>query len=205
MEKLSDLEFTNSRNSPSSLISIGSLTRLSGTTPTSLLTRATSRQAIVACRAEAPPGAKAGPQADKFAGGHRSRVTPVPIPNTEVKPATADGTAWETVWESRSLPALSQGPRASVRGLSFVRGQRDRRTQFPMRCMGAYFLGRLACSAAVWESRSLPALSQSPRASVRGLSFVRQRGAVHVSHRCMGADSEPPRMLGGGVGDVRRR
>src|SRR5689334_13537072 len=42
----------------------------------------------------------------KFAGGHRSRVTPVPIPNTEVKPATADGTIWETVWESRSLPAL---------------------------------------------------------------------------------------------------
>src|SRR5262249_54236500 len=41
-----------------------------------------------------------------FAGGHRSRVTPVPIPNTEVKPATADGTARETVWESRSLPAL---------------------------------------------------------------------------------------------------
>src|SRR3989475_11600037 len=46
-----------------------------------------------------------------FAGGHRSRVTPVPIPNTEVKPATADGTAWETVWESRSLPALSRSPR----------------------------------------------------------------------------------------------
>src|SRR5471030_3015255 len=42
----------------------------------------------------------------KFAGGHRIRVTPVPIPNTEVKPDTADGTAWETVWESRSLPAL---------------------------------------------------------------------------------------------------
>src|ERR1700687_4466901 len=42
----------------------------------------------------------------KHAGGHRSRVTPVPIPNTEVKLATADGTAWETVWESRSLPAV---------------------------------------------------------------------------------------------------
>ena len=42
----------------------------------------------------------------KFAGGYRSRVTPVPIPNTEVKPDTADGTVWETVWESRSLPAL---------------------------------------------------------------------------------------------------
>src|SRR5436189_3261884 len=51
---------------------------------------------------------RAGPQADKYAGGHRSRVTPVPIPNTEVKPATADGTVWETVWESRSLPAVRQ-------------------------------------------------------------------------------------------------
>src|SRR5262245_3418204 len=50
--------------------------------------------------------AKAEPQADKFAGGHRIRVTPVPIPNTEVKPDTADGTVWETVWESRSLPAV---------------------------------------------------------------------------------------------------
>src|SRR5438093_12195548 len=46
------------------------------------------------------------PQAAKFAGGNRIRVTPVPIPNTEVKPDTADGTVWETVWESRSLPAL---------------------------------------------------------------------------------------------------
>src|SRR3989475_12320773 len=50
--------------------------------------------------------AEVRPQADKFAGGHRSRVTPVPIPNTEFKPATADGTARETVWESRSLPAF---------------------------------------------------------------------------------------------------
>ena len=29
------------------------------------------------------------------------RVTPVPIPNTTVKPLTVDGTARETVWESR--------------------------------------------------------------------------------------------------------
>src|SRR3954447_13530408 len=43
-------------------------------------------------------------------GGHRSRVTPVPIPNTEVKPATADGTAWETAWESRSLPGVFSSP-----------------------------------------------------------------------------------------------
>ena len=31
----------------------------------------------------------------------RLRVTPVPIPNTTVKPLTVDGTARETVWESR--------------------------------------------------------------------------------------------------------
>ena len=42
----------------------------------------------------------------EFPGGHRSRVTPVPIPNTEVKPATADGTACVGAWESRSLPGL---------------------------------------------------------------------------------------------------
>ena len=45
----------------------------------------------------------------KIPGGHRRRVTPVPIPNTEVKPSTADGTAWVTAWESRSLPGVSQG------------------------------------------------------------------------------------------------
>ena len=31
-------------------------------------------------------------------------VTPVPISNTEVKRLSVDGTAWETVWESRTLP-----------------------------------------------------------------------------------------------------
>ena len=30
--------------------------------------------------------------------------TPVPIPNTTVKTQAADGTALETVWESRWLP-----------------------------------------------------------------------------------------------------
>ena len=29
---------------------------------------------------------------------------PVPIPNTEVKPYSADGTWLETTWESRALP-----------------------------------------------------------------------------------------------------
>src|SRR5207244_13189376 len=37
-------------------------------------------------------------------GGHRRGKTPGSIPNPEVKPSTADGTALETEWESRSPP-----------------------------------------------------------------------------------------------------
>ena len=37
-------------------------------------------------------------------GGNSEEATPVPIPNTAVKLLSADGTAWETAWESRSPP-----------------------------------------------------------------------------------------------------
>ena len=37
-------------------------------------------------------------------GGDSAGVTPVPIPNTEVKPCCADGTWTERSWESRSPP-----------------------------------------------------------------------------------------------------
>ena len=37
-------------------------------------------------------------------GGDGKGETPVPIPNTAVKPLSADGTARETVWESRTPP-----------------------------------------------------------------------------------------------------
>ena len=55
---------------------------------------------------ELATASEVGTPGNKFPGGHRGRVTPVPIPNTEVKPATADGTACVGVWESRSLPGL---------------------------------------------------------------------------------------------------
>ena len=38
----------------------------------------------------------------------RPGATPVPIPNTMVKTWTADGTALETVWESRWPPNLKE-------------------------------------------------------------------------------------------------
>ena len=40
----------------------------------------------------------------KLSGDHSRGETPVPMPNTEVKPSSADGTACASEWESRSLP-----------------------------------------------------------------------------------------------------
>ena len=45
----------------------------------------------------------------KFSGDFVDRVTPVPIPNTEVKPVGADDTARLPVWESRKSPGLFNG------------------------------------------------------------------------------------------------
>ena len=41
-----------------------------------------------------------------FPGGYTEEVTPVPIPNTEVKLFRADGTVGATLWESRMLPGF---------------------------------------------------------------------------------------------------
>ena len=45
----------------------------------------------------------------RFSGDDCGGATPDPIPNSEVKPSSADGTAWVTVWESRTLPDLWPG------------------------------------------------------------------------------------------------
>ena len=45
-------------------------------------------------------------EAARFLGGYAEGVTPVPIPNTEVKPLRVDGTARVAVWESRSPPGI---------------------------------------------------------------------------------------------------
>ena len=43
-------------------------------------------------------------------GGITGGATPVPIPNTEVKPSKADDTAAVRQWESRTLPGYNKGP-----------------------------------------------------------------------------------------------
>ena len=57
------------------------------------------------------------PTSADFFGGHSEEDPPVPIPNTEVKLFSADGTAWETMWESRSPPNFLPGkPLPASRG-----------------------------------------------------------------------------------------
>ena len=41
-----------------------------------------------------------------LAGDNSEEATPDPIPNSEVKLFCVDGTAWVTVWESRTSPAF---------------------------------------------------------------------------------------------------
>ena len=55
------------------------------------------------------------PRASRLAGDHSEVEIPVPIPNTVVKHLSADGTAEETSWESRSLPAYSGKPPPRMR------------------------------------------------------------------------------------------
>ena len=57
---------------------------------------------------------------NKFSGGYYEKVTPVPIPNTEVKLLSADDTWMVTSRESRSLPDLYQSPVLSSIGLCAV-------------------------------------------------------------------------------------
>ena len=53
-------------------------------------------------------------------GGITGGATPVPIPNTEVKPSKADDTAAVRQWESRTLPGYNKGPLVErSAGLSF--------------------------------------------------------------------------------------
>src|SRR3954447_536388 len=56
-------------------------------------------------------------------GGFGEGETPGPIPNPKAKPFSADGTALETVWESRTPPDLNQRKRhPNGVALSHVRG-----------------------------------------------------------------------------------
>src|SRR5256885_5093400 len=75
-------------------------------------------------RAEPGPAREAGPVSltTEVSGGHCGGETPVPIPNTEVKPTSADGTWGEIPWESRTPPVFSNAPQALAWGAFIVFG-----------------------------------------------------------------------------------
>src|SRR3954453_9101581 len=57
-------------------------------------------------------------------GGHSAGVTPLPIPNREVKPCSADGTWGAIPWERRSPPVFFDVARFG--GPHLVLGEYDR-------------------------------------------------------------------------------
>ena len=65
-------------------------------------------------------------------GGFSVRDTPVPIPNTVVKPHSADGTAGAARWESTSSPTPCENPR-SLKAPGGFRVQAWPRSEAPAR------------------------------------------------------------------------
>src|SRR3954468_11242454 len=60
----------------------------------------------------------------QISGDNSGGETPDPIPNSEVKPSRANGTAGETLWESRSSPGNIQ-PRGAQASLLAEAPSRD--------------------------------------------------------------------------------
>src|SRR5690348_2227694 len=85
-------------------------------------------------------------------GGDGGGATPDPIPNSVVKPSSADGTAQATVWESRTPPGLFFFPSRSV-------------CRFPRRTE-RFFLPRVSprpCRRLVLPCSGMPPRPRGPR------------------------------------------
>ena len=100
-----------------------------------------------------------------ISGDNGERDPPVPIPNTEVKPFSADGTWLETTWESRTLPDSMKKRTHPLRGGFFFHSICNVSTLWssPMNVQHCTWLGSPMCAASggsstwgnTWESRTL--------------------------------------------------
>ena len=140
------------------------------------------------------------PTERKVSGGHGGGETPVPIPNTAVKPARADGTWGEAPWESRSPPGflLTRSP------LSF--GSRGFRTFWA----ASRFHGPTACTDQQWESADAAATTRTPwRVGDCGRSSLRPEcprpGHVESPDASEFLPAESSRLVGPSVGRRVRR
>ena len=76
----------------------------------------------------------------QFSGDNGERDPPVPIPNTEVKPFSADGTWLETIWESRTLPDSMKKELTPYGVGSFF--MESGNIPLPSRCRGAHSMSQ---------------------------------------------------------------
>ena len=136
-----------------------------------------------------PAPTQPAPQRPPGAGGHGGRGTPGPIPNPEVKPASADGTAGATLWETRAPPA--PGARCAGKG----RGGANRGTWERGTREGPLF--RLRC----WRFprfREEERPPTSPCGSVGGLfAFGASRAGFAGRRRPSACRRPAPRVFGG--------
>ena len=128
----------------------------------------------------------------KVSGGHSGRVTPVPIPNTEVKPASADGTWGETPRESRSSPEFISDDAHLHTRVGIVASEAMTAVKSFVWPIPAVFLlnvapGFLASRSALrTEHRQRHDLAEAPKLSLResqSVSAVPERGSRTTSFR----------------------
>ena len=100
-----------------------------------------------------------------ISGDNGERDPPVPIPNTEVKPFSADGTWLETTWESRTLPDSTKKSLRRCLGLFLCASRQVLLPgRFQANVQHCTWLGSTMCAAGggsstwgnTWESRTLP-------------------------------------------------
>ena len=123
-------------------------------------------------------------------GGHGGGVTPVPIPNTEVKPASADGTWGETPWESRSPPDFShdEGPREGA--FVVVRGRAARAVGVPGSSPSALRPARPIGAAPA--ARAARRRASRQRRRVRGRAPTGRGRRRSAGRRAEGRPTRPP-------------
>src|SRR3954468_18647787 len=100
----------------------------------------------------------------KSYGGHSERETPGPIPNPEVKPFSADGTATERLWESRTPPDILVR-RAIPKGMALLPFTAP--LSFPSSRWRRSAAGRSPPTAPAWERLFHRAIAGAPLLAAR--------------------------------------
>ena len=139
-------------------------------------------------RLEGPASGRLSCEMTTGFGGDSGGVTPVPIPNTEVKPASADGTWVVTPWESRTPPdfVCLKALRSMPQGL--------RRFQPPV-------VLSWSCQAS-GTARALPSFRHfSPESARSALSLP--VGSARIPPPAAAGSQPIPRRLGAQLGSSR--